>query len=318
MRIRKGWLWIAGLVVAAAYFASGVYLVQPDERGVVRWFGRVPLTGRKVPPGVHYVLPWPLCRVNRPKTMEVQRVYVGLNPDEREAIAAAEFEAMQASRLTDMLTGDVNILKVTMVVQYQIADAVAYLFEVTEPDRLVQDTVESVLIEHLAGLAVDEALTVAKTRLQAEVLSRAQRLLDDYGCGVRLVAANLEAIEPPQAIIAAFQDVVSAKKDGEKAVDRAAAEANRILPRARGEVAQIGEEAEAYRRSRVSRSRGEAARFLSVLVEYRKNKEVFEKRLLLQTLETVLPRLRTFVLDHQPGDAPADVRIIETTGGESP
>lgn len=303
------------MVLVIAYLASGVYLVQPDERGVVRWFGRVPVGSRKVPPGVHYALPWPLCRVDRPKTMEVRRVYVGLRPEEKEAIAAGGFDAMIASQISDMLTGDVNILKVTMVVQYQIADAVAYLFAVDEPDKLVRDTVQSVLIERLAGLPVDEALTVAKTRLQAETLEQSQRLLESYGCGVVLVAANLESIEPPQAINPAFQDVVSAKKDGEKAVDRAAAESNRILPRARGDASTIREEAEAYRRSRVSSARGEADRFLSVLAEYVRNKDVYEQRLLLQTLETVLPRIRTYVLDNLPGHAPTNIKLIETTGG---
>lgn len=160
---------------------------------------------------------------------------------------------------------------------------------------------------------VDEALTVAKAKLQLETLTRAQQLLDRYGCGVRLVAANLESIEPPWAIIPVFQDVVSAKKDGEKAVDFAVTESNRILPRARGKAAEIHEEAKAYRQSRISRARGEAARFLSVLAEYRKNTKVFKRRVLLQTLETVLPKVRTYVLDHKPGDAPTSIKIIETT-----
>lgn len=311
MAIRRTWLIGAGLLLAVVYFASGVYFVQPDERGVVRWFGRVPQAYRKVPPGLHYALPRPFCRVDRPKTTEVRRVYVGLMPEQREAIARGGLEAMTASRISDTLTGDVNILKVTMVVQYQVFDAARYLFGAVDPDRLVGSTVQGVFIDLLAGLPVDEALTIAKTKLQADTLSQAQELLDRYGCGVRLVGANLESIEPPLAILPAFQDVVSAKKDGERAVERAAAESNRILPRARGEAAKTREEAEAYRQARVSRARGESARFRSVLAEYSKNPEVFERRVLLQTLEAVLPKVRTYVLDYETGDPPTRVRIIE-------
>lgn len=98
---------------------------------------------------------------------------------------------------------------------------------------------------------------------------------------------------------------------GGTAVERAVAESNRILPRARGEAAKTREEAEAFRQARISRARGEAARFESVLVEYRKSPQVFEQRVLLQTLETVLPKIRTYVLDHETGDPPTNVKIIE-------
>jgi membrane protease subunit HflK len=309
--MRKTLIAIVILVLIGAYFASGIYFVKPDERGVVRWFGRIPDGYRKVPPGLHYALPRPFCRVNLLKTDEVRRVYVGMPLDQREAIALGDVQAMLESRRTDMLTGDVNIVKATMVVQYQAFDPVKYLFAVEDSGGLVRDTVQGVLIEVLAGLPVDELLTVAKTKVQADTLSISQERLDRYGCGVRLIATNLESIEPPRAIIAAFQDVVSAKKDGEKAVDRAIAEANRILPRARGQAAQIREEALAYNKDRVSRARGQAARFTSLFAEYRKDPEIFKERVFLQTLESVLPKLRTYVVDEKPGDPRTTVKMIE-------
>lgn len=296
----------------AAYFASGFYSVQPDERGVVRWFGRATATSRRVPPGMHYALPWPFCRVASPKTSEVRRVYVGIRPEHRRAIADGNVDAMRASPASDTLTGDVNILKTTMVVQYQVADPARYLFGAADPLLLVRSTVQGVLIEVLAGMPVDEALTVAKSRLQLETLSEAQRRLDEYACGVRLIAANLETIDPPRAVIAAFQDVVSAKKDGERSVDRAVGEANRILPLSRGEAATTRQQALAYETLRVSRARGESDRFVRVLAEYSKSPGVFRQRLLLQTLEKVLPNIRTYILDHQPGDPPTSIKIIES------
>ncbi len=308
----RTWTILAAAIALLAYAASGFYFVESNERGVVRWFGRVYESGRKVQPGLHYAAPWPICQVDTPKTTEVRRVYVSLLPAQREAIARGEIESIEASPASDVLSGDVNILKVTMVVQYQVIEPAAYLFNTKDPDQLVRDAVQAILIEELAGIPVDEALTSAKARLQLITQRRAQETLDRYGCGVQLVAANLESIQPPRAIIAAFQDVVSAKKDGEKSVDSAVAEASRVVSRARGEAARIHEEALAYASTRLSRARGETARFLSILAEYRRQPEVYERRLMLQTFESILPDMRIYILDHQEGDPPTRVRIVDS------
>lgn len=302
---------VAMLAAVVAYFGAGFYFVQPDERGVVRWFGHIPESQKRIEPGLHYALPWPICRVDQPKTTEVRRVYVGLHPDVRGAIARGDIQAIAASPRTDTLTGDINILKVTLVVQYQVSDPAAYLTGTEAPDALVRNTVQAMLIETLAGLPVDRLLTTAKVELQTKTLSRSQALLDRYGCGVRLVATELESIEPPSAVAEAFKDVVSAKKDGERAVDQATARANTVLPRARGEASRIRREAEAYRLGIVSRARGDADRFLQLLAEYHKAPGVTADRLRLETFEQVLPNLRLYVLDNKEGDRPTNLKIID-------
>lgn len=314
---RRGWAaGFAGLLVLlAGYAACGLYFVQPDERGVVRWFGRVPDAQLRPPygvgPGLHYALPWPLCRVDRPKTTEVRQVYVGMPPELREAITQGDTSAMRASPASDVFTADVNILKVTMVVHYQVLDPVAYLLATEQADRLVRVTVQGVLIEELAKLPVDRALTDAKASLENDTHARSQELLDAYGCGVRLVATNLESIAPPRAIASAFKDVVSAKKDGEKVIDGAIAEANRILPLARGDATQITEQAQAYYQSRVKRAAGEAESFLNLLGEYRLAPDVTRDRLRLQTLEKVHRRIRKVIVDDKPGELPTRIRIVD-------
>ena len=310
LQVRKVWLLPLLLLLAVVYFASGFFVVQPHQRGVVRWFGHVPIGCRNLAPGLHYALPRPFCRVHRPKTTKVRRVYIGVPPERDEAVLFGD--AIAATLATDMLTGDVNILKARLVVQYQLHDPAQYLFGTEEPDRLVKNVTGAVLIETLAGLPVDQALTAAKARLQLQTLARSQQLLDRYGCGVQLVAVNLEAIEPPKMVISAFQDVVSAKKDGERAADRASTEANRVVSRARGRAAEVLASAAGYGQIRVSRARGEASRFLSLLAEHRKNPEVFRKRTLLQTLEKVLPNVRSYVLDEKPGDPPTHIKIVDT------
>jgi len=305
-------------MLLSAYVASGVYFVQPRERAVVRYFGRTTQFSTKVPPGLHYAPPWPFARVNKVRTTEVRRMYVGLTPQQREAMAAGDMREVLASPASDVLTGDVNILKATMVVQYQVVEPARFLLATRKPERLVHSAVQGALIDALAGMPVDQALTVAKTALQSQVLAQAQKLLDRYECGVLLVATHLESIDPPVAILAAFQDVVNAKKDGEKAVDRAVAESDRTLSSARGSAAAMGESAEGYRQTRLSRARGEAARFNDLLAEYRKNPELFRKRLVLETYERVLPRLRTYIVDDQLGETPTHVRIIDTAPSQPP
>ena len=305
--------WCIVLGAVTVYLASGFYFVRPEQRAVVRWFGRIPDARQEVEPGLHYAPPWPVCRVDK-LTIEVRRVYVGLLPDQREAIDRGDIAAITASPTSDMLTGDNNILKVTMVVQYRVSDPAAYSTRTDDPDGLVRNTVQAALVQTLAALPVDKALTTAKVRLQNETVRQAQALLNEYGCGVRLAGARLSMIDPPHAVADAFNEVLSAKKDGERVVDEALAQANTILPRARGEAARITQEAEAYRVSKVSRARGDADRFVSVLTEYLKAPRVTRDRLWLQTFETVLPRVRVYVLDNREGEVPANIKIIDATG----
>jgi membrane protease subunit HflK len=301
-----------GLAVAlalVAYLLSGFYFVEPDEQAVVRWFGRIP-AGQQIGPGLRYAPPWPVCRVDTPKTTETRRVYVGLLPEQREAIARRDLGAIRDTTATDILTGDSNILKITLVVQYRLADPAAYLTRTSAPDRLVRSAVQAVLVEHVGSLPVDKALTTAKAGVQNEVIESAQRLLDAYGAGVRLAGAQLETIEPPRAVADAFKDVVSAKKDGERMVERARTDADSIRARARGEGERQLREAEGYGLAKVSRAQGEADRFCSLLAEYQRAADVTRDRLWLEAFDRILPRVRLYVLD-DPGDgSPSRIRIL--------
>lgn len=301
-------LWGLGGLAVAAYLASGVYVVQPDERGVVRWFGRA---ANAVPAGLHYALPWPFCAVDTPKTTGVRRLYVGLEPADRAAIAGGDIVAQARTLESDMLTGDVNILKVTLAVQYQVADPVAYLFAADDPEQLATSVVRGVLIELLSGTPVDDALTQGKAWLELEVRTRAQAILDRYGCGMQLVATNIESIAPPYLVMRAFQRVVEAKKNAETVRDEAHGYANRVIPQAYGEATTVREQAEGYRSARVGQARGDATRFTSVLAAYQREPAVFRERVLLDTLAEILPQVETYILDEKPGDPTTHLRLLE-------
>ena len=297
-------------VALAAYLAAGFYFVQPDERAVVRRFGRV-VEPRQVPPGLHYAWPWPISRVDK-ETTKVRRVTVGLDPEARAAIAAGDIVAQTQSIRTDVFTGDVNIVKATMVVQYQITDVDQYVTRTADPDELVRLAVLAVTLETLGGYAIDDALTEGKARIQNTTRERAQAMLQRYGCGITLSDVTLESIEPPHAINDAFRDVASAKKDCETKVDEAESFVNDILPKARGRAHEMKAEAGSYRQRRIKRARGEADRFLAVYHEYVKAPEVTRTRLLLKTLAQVFDKAETYVFTPNTEGPPLRITIGES------
>ena len=308
-----GWLRrvIVAVVVLAVigYFAAGFYFVQPDERAVVRRFGRI--IEPKQSPGLHWNWPWPVGWVDKPKTTEVRRVTVGLDPETRSAIAAGDLTARTDSLLTDVFTGDVNIVKATMIAQYSIDEPASYLTETAEPDRLVELAVQAIMAETIGGYPVEEALTEAKAQIQNATWERAQETLRRYGCGITLLSVDLESIEPPAAIADAFRDVASAKKDREKSIDEAQSTANSIIARARGMADEIISGAEGYRDRRVNKARGETERFSSIYAEYRKAPLVTQTRLLLDSLAGVFDAAETYVFDPNQDGPPLRMTIYD-------
>lgn len=289
-----------GIVVlaVAAWLASGVYVVQQDERGVVRQFGRV--VEADVEPGMHYAWPWPIGRVDHPRVSEVRRVGVGFRLSDGRIIEPQ----------SEVLTGDENILVVTMIVQYRLSAPARYLFATEDADALVPQAVRAVLLATIGRMRVDDVLTIAKGPLQSKVQLAAQALLDRYDTGVHLLSTDLQIVDPPADVIESFKDVASAKKDREKFIDQAAGYRNTVLPKARGLARSAIEQAEGYRVSRVNRAMGDAERFRLRFEEYRRAPAITRTRLLLEALERILPRIRAYVLDTSDGGS-LRVRIIE-------
>jgi len=271
-------------VLLIAWLASGFYTISPSETGVVTRFGGVRET---VPPGIHYALPWPIDRVYRPATAEVKRIEVGVR---------CLGKLLSEPRRSDMLTGDENILKIMMVVQYKIREPKAFLFLAEEPHWLVERTVESAMNEYVARLSVDDVLTTAKSEMQVETIQRAQAMLDAYQAGVVLLGGNLQEVAPPLPVVEAFKEVASAKKDSERLLDEAREYESRVLPKVTGDAEQIVSQAEGYRAKRIDSAQGEAARFLSLLAEYSNAKEVTRMRLFIEAVERVMANARLVVL----------------------
>jgi membrane protease subunit HflK len=283
------------LVVAVAmYLLSGIYVVQPDERGVVKRLGRV--FADDVQPGIHYRIPWPIDSVARPQVTSIKRMSVGykivdqlkgLSPEPREA---------------QFVTGDENIIEVQLLIQYVVKDPADFLYSIEEPHWLVRKVGEAVLTEKIAALGVDALLTTAKIEVAAAVKENAQEILDAYGAGMEIVAAHLQEVSPPREVADAFRDVASAREDRSRIIQEANGYANRVVPMARGEAQRLVTAAEGYRTEKVRTAEGEAHRFRATVVEYWKGPEAARQRLYLEVMEEVLSVVRKYVVDAESGE----------------
>ena len=274
------------------WMLTGIYIVGPDEVGVVQTFGKY---SRAAQSGLNYHFPFPIEKVSTPKVTEVKRIEIGFR-----TVGKNQYQTIQRESL--MLTGDENIVDAEMIVQYKIKDPVAYTFNFIEPELTVRQAGEASLRTVVGRHNIDEALTSGKFMIQEEAKELIQSILDKYNTGILVVAVQLQDVSPPEQVIAAFKDVASAKEDKNRMINQAEGYRNDIIPKARGE-AQAGiREAEGYKKARIARAEGDVSKFNSVLKEYRKSKEVTEIRMFLETAEEILSnREKIIVPDGKEG-----------------
>ena len=279
----KGKWLLAGLV--GVWLLSGIYIVNPDEEGVVLRFGKYT---RTVGPGPHYALPFPIETVYKPKVSQVQRVEVGFRTVEARTFQQGASRALPEE--ASMLTGDENIVNVQFSVQYQIKNPVEYLFNVTDQAAVVKNAAEAAMREVIGNSQIDSALTDGKLKIQTEATNLLQEILDRYKIGVRVIAVQLQDVHPPKEVSDAFKDVASAREDKSRIINEAEAYGNEIIPKARGLAAEVENQAQAYKETRIRNAEGEANRFLALLKEYEQAKDVTKKRMYLEAMEEILSR----------------------------
>ena len=275
---------IIGVIVL--WLATGIYIVGPDEVGVVRTFGKFT---RVVQSGLNWKFPAPIEVVNTPKVTEVKRIEIGFRTLKNGQYRTVEKESL-------MLTGDENIVDAEMIVQYKIKDPVAYLFRIVGPELTVREAAEASLRTVVGRNKIDETLTTGKFTIQEETKSQLQSILDIYNSGIHVVAVQLQDVSPPKEVIGAFKDVASAKEDKNRMINQAEGYRNDVIPKARGEGEAMIRDAEGFKESRIKRAEGDAAKFTTILKEYRKAKSITEKRLYLETMEKVLPDIEKIVV----------------------
>lgn len=275
---------VLGILLVAAILTGlkSFYTVEADEEGVVTRFGKYISTSE---PGLHFKIPW-VDQVYKVKSKRRQEEVFGFRARTREQVTSESL----------MLTGDLNLADVEWMVQYEISDPWRFLFRAADVRKAIRDVSMSVMRRVVGDRLVGEVLTTGRMEIATLSKELMQETLNSYDLGIRLTTVELQSVTPPDPVKAAFNDVNAAKQEQEQAINRAERKYNSIIPEARGKAEQQIAEAQAYSKAIINRAKGDAARFKSTLVEYRKAPVVTRKRLYLETMEEVLGAMDSFTV----------------------
>jgi len=275
------------ILAVLVWLLTGIYIVDPAERGVVLRFGAFQTSTTQ---GPHWHIPYPVEAVYKVNVEQVRSAEIGFRNSQNSYSGGVSSESL-------MLTKDENMVDVNLAVQYKIADAQSYLFNVYNPEMTLSHVIQSVIRQVVGDNTMDHVLTTGRDQVAQEVKTASQALLNDYGVGLLITAVTMQDAQPPIQVKAAFDDVVKAREDEQRYINEAKAYANDIVPKARGASQRLLAEAEAYKSQIVSKSEGEAYRFTQILTEYLKAPVVTKERLYRETLEEVLSSTNKVIVD---------------------
>src|SRR5690554_4140689 len=289
VQLPKGSPKLVGLGVAVAvvlWLASGFMIVPEGQVAVVTHFGKYTKT---LPPGLQWRIPAPIQDHEVVNIAQLRTFEVGYR-------GSAANKVLPESL---MLTTDENIVDLQFVVQYRLMPdgAPDYLFKTTQPDESVRQAAETAMREVVGKKPMDFVLYSGRTEVAVEVQNLAQKILDRYNTGIQISTVAIQNVQPPEQVLAAFDDAVKAGQDRERQINEGTAYANKVLPQAQGQVARMLQDAEGYRAKVVGDAEGDTARFLSIEAEFAKAPEVTRQRMYLATMEQILESTAKVVVD---------------------
>jgi membrane protease subunit HflK len=275
-------------LVAAVWLASGFYIVDASQRGVVLTLGRYSETTE---PGLRWRLPWPVQTHEVVNLTGVRTIEIGYRGSEKNKVPK---EAL-------MLTDDENIVSVQFAVQYLLKDPKDYIFKNRHPDDAVMQAAETAIREVVGKNRMDFVLYEGRDVIAANTQKLMQENLDRYETGIQIRAVTMQSTQPPEQVQAAFDDAVKAGQDRERQKNEGEAYANDVIPRARGTASRLMQESEGYRARLIATAEGEAARFSKLYAEYAKAPEVTRQRLYLETMQQVFANTSKVMVDAKSG-----------------
>ena len=282
--------WIALAIFLLVTVRGAVYTVPSDSVGVVRRFGKYT---NDVQPGMRFKLPWGIDQVTiLPVRRQLKQEFGFATP------GATDHSQIPSSpdREKEMVTGDLNAAVVEWILQYRIENPTYFLFKVRNPEVTLRDVSESVMREVVGDRTVDEVLTIGRQEIEVEALLKMQKLAAKYEVGISIDQVQLKNVNPPAPVQSSFNEVNQAQQEKEKLINEARREYNKSIPLAEGTKDQNVQGAEGYRLQRINEAQGNVSRFNAVLTEYLKAPEVTKRRLYLETMQEVLPALRSKVV----------------------
>jgi membrane protease subunit HflK len=284
------------LALAALGAWTAYYTVPSDSVAVVQRFGKYL---NEVPPGLHFKLPLGIDKATIvPVKRQLKQEFGFTTPGATDPYQSPQ--ARDEQRETQMVTGDLNAALVEWVVQYRISDPVKFLFEVRDPSETLRYVSESVMREVVGDRTVDEVITIGRQEIEAEALTNMQALSTKYAMGISIDQVQLKNINPPGPVQESFNEVNQAQQEKEKLINEARRDYNKVIPLAEGEKDQRIREADGYRLKRINEAEGDTARFSALLAEYSKAPEVTRRRIYIETLQDVMPGIRSkIIVDEQ-------------------
>ena len=279
---------LIGAVVAVVWAGSGFFIVQEGQQSIITTFGRYSST---VDAGFQWRMPYPFQAHETVAVTQLRSVEVGRN------------SVVPATGLRDssMLTQDENIVDIRFTVQYRLKDAKSYLFENRDPDKAVEQASESAVREIVGKSRVDQVLYEQRDAIAADLVKSIQLQLDRLKAGILVVAVNVQNVQVPEQVQAAFNDAVKAGADRDRLKNEGQAYASDVIPKARGNAARLNEEASGYSQRVVAQAEGDAQRFRSVLTEYQKAPQVTRDRMYIDTMQQVLSNVSKVLVDSRAG-----------------
>lgn len=277
------------LAGAGAWAWQGAFTLKPNEAAVLLLLGRLYETVTQ--DGFHWRLPAPFLERHVVSWRELRTEDFGVR-----GVAGAEASA-EALHEAAMQTRDNNVVRLGFAVQYLVKEPFQSRFRLEDPDAVVRDAAQAAMREVVGRTSVDGVLREKKALVTAEVERLLQEILDSYESGIEVQSVQLQDVQPPAEVSAAFADVVAATQDASRLVNEAEGHRNEVVPRARAEAAEAIAAADGYRQAKVAEATGAAERFRAIAVEYRKAPEVTRKRLYLETMEQVLPKVEKVIVE---------------------
>jgi membrane protease subunit HflK len=300
------------LVVACLGVWTSYYTVPSDSVAVVQRFGKYI---KEVPPGLHFKLPLGVdTAIIVPVKRQLKQEFGFATPGATDPFQTSR----EGKRETEMVTGDLNAALVEWVIQYRISDPAKFLFEVREPSETLRYVSESVMREVVGDRTVDEVITIGRQEIESEALSKMQALSTKYVMGISIDQVQLKNINPPGPVQESFNEVNQAQQEKEKLINEARRDYNKVIPLAEGEKDQRIREADGYRLKRINEAEGDAARFSSLFAEYTRAPEVTRRRIYIETLQDILPGLRSKVIVDEHASSILPLLSLTTEQGDKP
>jgi membrane protease subunit HflK len=283
--------WAVVAFVLIFFFATTFYTVGPEEIGIILRLGKYV---RSTDPGLHFRIPFTIETVTKVPVQRQLKAEFGFRTI-RSGVRS-QYTTKGLTGESNMLTGDLNAAVVEWVVQYRIVDAYKYLFRVRNVQNTFRDMSEAVMREVVGDRTVNEVLTVGRQDIADQVLTMLQNLCDQYETGIKVEQVVLQDVNPPDPVKPSFNEVNEAQQERERLINQAQSEYNKVIPRAQGEAEQTIRQAEGYALDRINRARGDSARFVAFYGAYRRAPEVTRKRIYLETMNDILPRVQQKII----------------------